>query len=309
MNHYKFFCPIQKKWFSRSISCCRLKFSGLDKVTVITATLGDRQGVLNCFLSLQNQYYDKNKIEWVIVESRDSSNLSSILSKIDADFHIIHLTEVDEGIYDAFNKGIELSSGSFISFLNDDDRYLNNFIVDSVNFINSTDAHFSFGDSIMIAENKHFLPASPLYNYSYFTNFTRFQHTTVLLRKSAFYKVGNFKEFLIFFGVKIKLKYASDYDFFSRCCDAGIFGIYNPTILGQIKVGRSGTHFIRTHLEVILILCKNENLTLFQKIFYSLIWFGKIIDSILLLQKFFYFRKIGLYFINVYKNIYLRLFN
>ena len=42
------------------------------------------------------------------------------------------ISQKDDGIYDAMNKGIELSNGKSIGFINSDDFYIDNSIIENI---------------------------------------------------------------------------------------------------------------------------------------------------------------------------------
>ena len=69
--------------------------------------------------SVLNQNY--LNLEIIVVDGGSSEHALQILEKYRSKIHII--SEPDNGMYDAINKGIRLSSGDIISYLNSDDLY------------------------------------------------------------------------------------------------------------------------------------------------------------------------------------------
>ena len=85
------------------------------KIPIITATYNNSSTIANCITSVNNQTY--SNIEHIIIDG----------ASIDNTFEIIHSTpnratriisEPDNGIYDAMNKGIQLATGDVIGMLN-----------------------------------------------------------------------------------------------------------------------------------------------------------------------------------------------
>ena len=76
--------------------------------------------------SIVNQDY-KN-IEYIVIDGNSTDDTNQIVREF-ADNVDIHISEDDEGIYDAMNKGIKSASGDIIGILNSDDFYPNSFII------------------------------------------------------------------------------------------------------------------------------------------------------------------------------------
>ncbi len=91
------------------------------KISLIIATYQAGDLLQACLDSIQKQSY-KN-IEVVIV---DGASTDATLSIIESNNALIstHISEPDNGIYDAMNKGIQLATGDFILFLGADDTLL-----------------------------------------------------------------------------------------------------------------------------------------------------------------------------------------
>ena len=66
-----------------------------------------------------------NNLEYIIIDGNSSDGTKEILNKYKNNISKI-ITEKDDGIWDAMNKGIKIASGEIIGFLNSDDFYFDN---------------------------------------------------------------------------------------------------------------------------------------------------------------------------------------
>ena len=90
-------------------------------ISIITINYNNATGLLKTLNSIDNQICT-NKFEHIIIdgESQDMSK-SFINNYANTSANVKWVSEPDTGIYNAMNKGIEMSSGSFIAFLNSGD--------------------------------------------------------------------------------------------------------------------------------------------------------------------------------------------
>ena len=86
----------------------------MPRVSIITATYESENTIRRALLSVINQSY--TNIEHIIVDGLSSDNTINIV-EANSPFSIV-ISELDKGIYDAFNKGIKAATGDFICFLN-----------------------------------------------------------------------------------------------------------------------------------------------------------------------------------------------
>lgn len=95
------------------------------KITVITATLNSAASIKRCVKSVVNQSY--KYFEHIIVDSLSDDNTISIIKDIYSNKNLLSnltiISEKDDGISDAFNKGIKLAKGEIVTILNSDDYY------------------------------------------------------------------------------------------------------------------------------------------------------------------------------------------
>ena len=99
------------------------------KISIITATLNSSDTIDTCLDSIASQTYQN--IEYIIIDGLSNDNT---LQKIDN--HVYSptkiLSENDQGIYDALNKGIKYSTGDIIGFLHSDDYFSNNKVIEKI---------------------------------------------------------------------------------------------------------------------------------------------------------------------------------
>jgi len=142
--------------------------------------------------------------EYIVIDGGSTDNSVKIIEKFEKKIDY-WVSEKDKGIYDAFNKGMRVSKGKFIGFINSDDIYKKNALKIISNYIEKNQqADFIFG-----SVKKHW---GVLYGYKphkikYSWGFYSSHSTGFFIKRKAAEKVGFYN---------IKYKYHADYDYFYR---------------------------------------------------------------------------------------------
>ena len=92
----------------------------ITNISIITATWNCRSTIVDCLQSIAMQTYLHR--EHIVVDGCSEDGTLDILEDYRSHFKAF-LVEPDEGVYDALNKGIRLSTGDVIGFLHADDVY------------------------------------------------------------------------------------------------------------------------------------------------------------------------------------------
>lgn len=92
------------------------------KVSIIIATYNAGKTLRQALDSIKYQTY--NDIETIVVDGKSTDDTLDIIKEYN-DVVTKWISEKDQGIYDAFNKGIKMASGDYICFLGSDDCYCN----------------------------------------------------------------------------------------------------------------------------------------------------------------------------------------
>jgi len=116
------------------------------KVSIITATYNSESTIEMCLKSVLNQTY--SDIEYIIVDGASKDKTLSIVKHFTKAHKTIKIiSEKDQGIYDALNKGIALATGDIIGFVHSDDFLANpNIITSIVEAFNINNADGVYGD-------------------------------------------------------------------------------------------------------------------------------------------------------------------
>lgn len=99
------------------------------KTSIITVTLNSEKTIKETIESVIRQNHQN--IEHIVIDGGSSDNTISIVQSYKKHISTL-ISENDYGIYDAMNKGIDVSTGDIIGFLNSDDFYANNEVIYSV---------------------------------------------------------------------------------------------------------------------------------------------------------------------------------
>lgn len=89
-------------------------------VTIITVVLNGADALAATIASVQQQTYPH--IEYIVIDGGSTDGTSEIIQQYSSTIDKI-VSEADQGIYDAMNKGVNLSTGQIIGLLNAGDCY------------------------------------------------------------------------------------------------------------------------------------------------------------------------------------------
>ncbi len=122
------------------------------------------------------------------------------------------MSEKDNGIYDAMNKGIQKATGEIIGIINSDDWYAENVIEKVVQYYEQNEVDLVYGKVINIYENgREYLIGKKPIDYIGFQNVIH--HPSVFIKKDIYEKFGVFDT---------KYTISSDYDL--------LFGFYSKKV-------------------------------------------------------------------------------
>lgn len=90
--------------------------------SIITAVKNDLDGLCQTYESLANQSF--GNFEWLVIDAASSDETVTWLSTVSqTDSRLRWISEPDQGISDAWNKGLRLATGDQVLMLNAGDRY------------------------------------------------------------------------------------------------------------------------------------------------------------------------------------------
>lgn len=235
----------------------------LPLVTIITVVFNGEKHLEQTIQSVINQTYDN--VEYIVIDGGSTDGTVDIIRKYE-DKIDYWVSEPDEGISDAFNKGIRCSTGELMGILNSDDWYQ----VDSVNAIvdfyrtlesRERNNFVSFGDL--------FYPERNLFqfgdkNYSRLINYLmpHLNHPSVFVSKNIYSSIGLFNK---------HFKFAMDFEFLKRCHNNKISFFYiNKLIVNMRGEGVSNKYRNET-LQEVFSISENKLITQFYNVYF--IWF------------------------------------
>lgn len=116
-------------------------------ITVITVTYNAVSYLEETILSVINQSYAN--IEYIIIDGNSTDGTLDIIKKYD-DKISYWISEPDNGIYDAMNKGIEIATGDWINFMNAGDVFCKKTVIADIfdSSYNYDKVDVIYGDSL-----------------------------------------------------------------------------------------------------------------------------------------------------------------
>jgi glycosyltransferase involved in cell wall biosynthesis len=164
-------------------------------ISIITASYNSVRTISDTINSVLAQTYPK--IEYIIIDGCSTDGTIDIVKSFGNRISKF-ISEPDNGIYDAINKGIRFSRGSIVGILNSDDIFYDNCIIEKiVEAFTGNDIEAVFGDAQFV----HPVKTSKIIRYYSSKSFSsdRFKygympaHPTFYVKRGLFEKLGYYK--------------------------------------------------------------------------------------------------------------------
>ncbi len=207
--------------------------------TLITVVRNSAATLPRTIDSIRAQSYPL--IEYIVIDGGSTDGTIDILRQREAEIDL-WLSEADRGIADAFNKGIALASGEFVSLVNADDWLEPDHISLSIESLTRTEADFSFANLLV-----HDDAGAPLYKiigdarYAHRLHHAMpaLNHPSVVCRRDLYVRHGLYD---------LNYRIAMDYEWFLRNHRLGAVAIYVPSLTSHMGAAGISQRDIRTSL-------------------------------------------------------------
>lgn len=175
--------------------------------SIITVSFNSEKTIRNTLESVLNQ--TETNFEYIIVDGKSKDSTLEIIKSYEQKFKekgisYRWISEEDNGIYEAINKGISLSKGTLIGLLNSDDWYELDALQNIKNNFIKTNADFIHGNMNLYSIKKEFIKRLKPKDKKALTRKMPFFHPTCFISK----KVYN-----VLKGYSLDYKICADYDF------------------------------------------------------------------------------------------------
>lgn len=201
------------------------------KISIITVCLNNSDTIEDTLFSFQAQNYaDK---EHIVIDGGSTDGTLDIINRYQDKIDLI-ISEPDNGIYDAMNKGIFHAQGDIVGILNADDVYADNNVLSSAaKCLKDPEIPICYGDLIYVFRRnsnkivrywKPFPDAQEILKKGDYP-----PHPTLFLRKEIYLKYGSFDlSFLMAADVELMVRFIGKHQLKSA---------YIPRVLVRMKTG------------------------------------------------------------------------
>lgn len=199
------------------------------KVSIITIAYNSAETIEDTIQSVVNQDYDN--IEYILVDGGSDDGTLDIVRKYRHKISKI-VSEPDQGIYDAMNKGVKMATGDLVGILNSDDLYAYSQVISDI--VSTIGNHDSIYADLVYVDRDNIEKTtrkwiSGKYKEGLFLKGWMPPHPTFFLRKVIYDKFGLYR---------LELKSAADYELMLRMIHKHKISItYLNKIITKMRVG------------------------------------------------------------------------
>lgn len=213
------------------------------KISIVTVTFNSARTLRDTLKSIESQDFENIEILLIDGISKDSTlEIASEFKHLD----IKIVSEPDQGLYDAMNKGISLATGDVVGILNSDDFYTDHSILSSVmNGFEDASVDAVYGDlNYVSAEKTEKITRrwrSGDYDFKRFLNGWMPPHPTFFLRKKYYHEFGNFD---------LEFKRSADYELMLRMLyKHQLKAKYIPSVFVHMRTGGASNSSLKARIQ------------------------------------------------------------
>ena len=175
------------------------------KISIITVCYNNKYGLEKTIESVKTQTY--KEYEFIIVDGASSDGTLDLIAE-NKRYISTWISEKDNGIYQAMNKGILLAKGEYCLFLNSGDYLANNKVLENI-FNPSSEADIIYGNVFKVKPHYRRLIkySSTLSLYDFYRTAAVIHHQASFIKRELFEKYGLYRE---------DLQINGDWEFFFR---------------------------------------------------------------------------------------------
>ena len=179
--------------------------------SIITVTLNNYAGLIKTWESIKDQGFED--YEWLVIDGGSTDETVEFLrdrrSATRTELNPFHFaSQVDEGIYDAMNTGIDMAKGHYLLFLNAGDALADNKVLEKLAPLCKKAPEFIYGDAYEQPKNRKKPVIKPADSHKEI-HWGMFTHHQAMLYRRHIVRDTRLR-------YSLRYKIASDYDFTAR---------------------------------------------------------------------------------------------
>jgi len=235
------------------------------KVSIITVCFNSEKTIEDTLKSIQSQTYPD--IEYIVVDGLSKDRTNEIVKEYN-NIVSVHISEKDNGLYDAMNKGISLATGDVIGILNSDDVLADELVIEKiVAGFDSENVDAVYSDLIYVSEHDLTKPTR-LYSSKVFSK--KLIKFGIMLPHPTFYVRKKYYEMLGLY--KTDYRVAADFELLTRFVSNGIKLVRLPFISVKMREGGISSSGLlwRIHQNFEIVRACREN-SIYTNIFFVML--------------------------------------
>jgi len=203
------------------------------RVTVITSVLNDAENLRKSIQSVRDQKYVN--LEYIIIDGGSTDDTLDVIRE-NSDIINFWKSEKDNGIYSAWNKGLDIASGDWICFLGADDLFMPNVINTLIHefLASKSDIDYISGKTDLYKNDKFFKTSGGPFVWRLFRKYMCTGHNAAFHHISLYKKFGRYNE---------SFRSAADYEFLLRAGE-NLKTLYVDIVTTRMNLGGASNNNI-----------------------------------------------------------------